>query len=339
MKRIQRLTRNLTLTVLLSVAVTIGMGGTIRLATLAPKDSSFEKSLKRMGQSWKEATDGADKLLVYAGGSQGSESAMIKKIEINRIHAALLTGIGLAEIDQGVAALQQVPMLYRDYAELEHVMKEMRPVLEERIQAKGFILLGWLDAGWVRIFSKNRILTPDDMRKSKLYTWAGDPGQTSMLKKIGFRPVPIDSTEIVSSMSTGLIDTVPMPPFYALASQTYNTAPYMLDFNYTPIIGGILISKKVWDKYAPAQQSAMKAAAEVAAAEMRKSGRAESEESIRVMRENWDLKVGTLDDGLRSQWQSVSKEAYQHIRGNTVPADIWDQVIGFLEKYRAENEG
>ncbi|MEM9160897.1 MAG: TRAP transporter substrate-binding protein DctP [Verrucomicrobiota bacterium] len=313
----------------------LSLGGTVRLATLVPKDSSFDKSLKRMGQSWREATDGEDRLLVYASGQQGSESAMIKKMEINRLHAALLSGVGLAEIDQSIAVLQQVPLLYRNYDELEHVMEKMAPVFEERIQAKGFVVLGWLDTGWVRIFSKNKLLTPDDMRKSKLFTWAGDAPQTSMLKKMGFRPVPIESTEINSSMSTGLIDTVPMPPFYALASQIYNPAPYMLDFNYAPMVGAVIVNKKTWDGYTPDQQSKIRAAAEEAALEMKESGRAESVESIRVMRDDWNLKVSALTPETREQWQAISKEAYVHIRDNTVPADIWDKVVAILEEYRA----
>ena len=61
------------------------------------------------------------------------------------------------------------------------------------------------------IFSKDPLLSPDDMRQSKLFTWSGDPQQTDLLKKMGFRPIAIESTEIVSSLTT-IADTVPMPP-------------------------------------------------------------------------------------------------------------------------------
>jgi len=307
----------------------------LRLATLAPKDTSFDKTLRKMGQVWKTETSGKASLIVYAGGSQGSESELIKKMRINRLHAALLTGIGLSDIDDGVAVFQKVPLLYRNFDELEHVMGKLTPVLEKRILDQGFVVLTWIDSGWVRIFSKNPLLTPDDMRQSKLFTWSGDTQQTDLLKKMGFRPIPIESTEIVSSLTTGLVDTVPMPPFYALASQSYSSAPYMLDFNYAPIIGAIVISKRMWDRFSEEEQAAMKAAAEEAGREMTLSGRKESEESISVMAENFGLKSNELDDSLREQWESVSKEAYGHIRDNTVPGEIWDQAIEFLEEYRA----
>ena len=315
----------------------LGVSAPFRLATLAPKDTSFDKALRRMGQTWKKDTNGKANLMVYAGGSQGSESELIKKMRINRLHAALLTGIGLSEIAESVAVFQKVPLLYRSLEELEYVMKEMTPVLEERIRKKGFVVLSWIDSGWVRVFSKNEIITPEDMAKSKLFTWSGDPKQTDLLKKIGFRPVAIDSTEIVSSMTTGLIDTVPMPPFYALATQTYNTAPHMLNFNYAPITGAIVVSEKMWLRFTEEERYAMKVAAIQTGKEMTASGRKESEESIRVMRDTWGLKVSELDDVSRDQWQTVATEAYDYIRGNTVPADVWDKMVQTLEEYRSAN--
>ena len=315
----------------------LGVSAPFRLATLAPKDTSFDKALRRMGQTWKKDTNGKANLMVYAGGSQGSESELIKKMRINRLHAALLTGIGLSEIDESVAVFQKVPLLYRSLEELEYVMKEMTPVLEERIRKKGFVVLSWIDSGWVRVFSKNEIITPEDMAKSKLFTWSGDPKQTDLLKKIGFRPVAIDSTEIVSSMTTGLIDTVPMPPFYALATQTYNTAPHMLNFNYAPITGAIVVSEKMWLRFTEEERYAMKVAAIQTGKEMTASGRKESEESIRVMRDTWGLLVSELDDVSRDQWQTVATEAYDYIRGNTVPADVWDKMVQTLEEYRSAN--
>jgi len=309
---------------------------TLRLTTLAPKDSSFHKSLLKMRAEWKKATGGQVDLVVFAGGVQGGETAMIDRMRIRQTHASLLTGIGLAEIDPGVAVLQKVPLLYRDYDELEHVFSEYGSVLEERLRKKGFETLAWIDSGWVRIFSKTPIQVPQDMQGVKLFTWTGDTPQTDLLKKMGFRPVPIDSTEITPSMQTGLIDTVPLPPFYGLAMQTYRAAPYMLDFNYTPIVGGIVVSEAVWKRIPEQFQSEMRRIAQETAKEMTANGRKENEDAIAIMRDQWNLKVHTLSEEERNAWEATSEEAYSIIRDSTVPADVWDDVIGLLKTHRGE---
>lgn len=310
----------------------------LRLTTLAPKDSSFHKSLLRMSSEWKKATNGQVDLIIFAGGVQGGETAMIDRMRVNQTQASLITGVGLAEIDEAVAGLQQIPMMFRDYDELEHVMDEMAPVLNDRIAEKGFVVVSWIDTGWVRIFSKDPLRTPEDMAKGKLFTWSGDTKQTDLLKNMGFRPVPIDSTEISSSLQTGLIDIVPMPPFYALALQSYKPAPHMLDIHYTPLVGALVFSKRSWDRIAPEHQTVMREIAQKISREMTESGRQESESAIDVMRDQWGLEVQEADDEILAAWQETAKEAYSLIRDNTVPAEVFDEVVRLLEENRSSQQ-
>ena len=81
----------------------------IKLTTLVPKSSSYHKALLRMGQEWKEASDGQIDLIIYAGGIQGGESAMVERMTINQTQASLLTGVGLADIERDVTGLQAMP--------------------------------------------------------------------------------------------------------------------------------------------------------------------------------------------------------------------------------------
>lgn len=309
----------------------------VRLTTLAPKDSSFDKSLRRMGQDWKKATDGQVNLVIFAGGVQGGETAMIDRMRVNQTQAALISGVGLADLDPGVAGLQQIPMMFHTYEELEYVMARLGPMLEKRIREKGFVVLSWVDSGWVKVFSKTPLATPEDMKKGKLYTWAGDNKQTDLLKKMGFRPVPIDATEVTSSLQTGLVDIVPLPPFFALATQSYRPAPYMLDIRYAPIVGAIVMSEKAWDRIDPEHQAAVKEISERYGREMTLSGRSENEQAIQVMQDKWDLKIREADPAINDAWNAASEDAYSLIRDNTVPAEIFDEVVKLLEEYRAEN--
>lgn len=308
----------------------------IKLSTLAPKDSSFDKSLRKMGQEWKTETGGQVNLILFAGGVQGGETAMLDRMRVNQLQAAMLSGVGLADIEPGVAGLQQIPMMFRTYEELDYVMEKLGPKLEERMLAKGFVVLSWVDSGWVKIFSKQELATPEDMKKGKLYTWAGDNKQTDLLKDMGFRPVPIDASEVTSSLQTGLVDIVPLPPFFALATQSYRPAPHMLDIRYTPIVGAIVVSKRTWDRISPEHQEIMMESARRYGREITLAGREENEEAIKVMTEKWGLKIREADAEVNAAWEKTSQDAYSLIRDNTVPADIFDEVVRLLEEYRSQ---
>ena len=69
-----------------------GAAITIKLATLAPVNSSWHKALLDMGAEWEAKTGGRVKLTVYADGTQGSEDATIRMMRpgVDQLQANLL---------------------------------------------------------------------------------------------------------------------------------------------------------------------------------------------------------------------------------------------------------
>ena len=74
----------------------------IKLGTLAPQGSTWHQLLQELAQKWSQASNGQVELKVYAGGTQGNEGEMIRKISIGQLQAASITAIGLHEITQKV---------------------------------------------------------------------------------------------------------------------------------------------------------------------------------------------------------------------------------------------
>jgi len=83
-------------------------------------------------------------------------------------------------------------------------------------------------------FAKERFSTPDDLKKMKLFAWAGDNDAIEIWKAAGFQPVPLPSTEILTGLQTGLINAFDTTPLLALSSQWFGLAPYMLDLKWAP---------------------------------------------------------------------------------------------------------
>ena len=51
-------------------------------------------------------------------------------------------------------------------------------------------------------FTKEPVRTPDDMKKLKMFVWAGDDRYVELWKQAGFNPVPLPSTEIATAERT-----------------------------------------------------------------------------------------------------------------------------------------
>ncbi len=308
----------------------------IRLMTLAPRGSSFHRSLQRMGEAWRDASGGSIQLIIYPGAIQGGETAMVQRMLINQSQAALLTAGGLELIEPAVTGLQYLPMIFRSLEELDYVAERLQPGLEERLLARGFVVLFWGDTGWVRFFSKEPVVHVEDLEKMRLWTTAGHLRTEEIYNEFGMNPVPLGTSDILTGLTTGLIDAAPMPPFFALAYQIYRPAPYMLEINWTPLVGALVVKKDVWDRIPDTVRDQLAAAARKAGAEIREAGRRESDEAVETMKTSWNLQVHPVEPGgaLEAEWRTRAEAAYPSIRGSIVPAEIFDEVQRLLQEYR-----
>lgn len=322
---------------LLLVASADAVERRIRLATLAPKGTSYYQILLEMGEKWRQAPDGGVSLVIYPDGVMGGEDAMVRRMRVGQIQAALVTSVGLAEIDDSITAIQSMPMVFRSLDELDYVTGKMAPLLEKRFLDKGFVILFWADSGWIRFFAKRPALHPGDFQKLKVFTWAGNSKQVDIMKAAGYHPVPLEPADILTGLQTGLIDAVPSTPFYALAGQFYSPAPHMLEVEWAPLVGAAVITKAAWDALPPKTREALAAAAAEAGRKVKERGRAENEESVESMKKR-GLTVHPFTPELAAEWRKVAEDVYPKIRGTMVPPELFDKVQELLREYRAEKK-
>jgi TRAP-type transport system periplasmic protein len=306
----------------------------LKIGSLVPKNSLYHRQLMEVGEAWKKSQTGTPRFNVFTDGSQGGEAEMVRRMRIGQLQAALLSVVGLREIEPSIAALQNLPLAFRSWEELDYVREKMRPGMEKKFLEKGYVVLAWGDAGWVRFFSKQAAFSPDDFKKMKFFAWGAEAEQQEIMKSLGYTPVPLEPTDILPSIQTGMINVVPSTPYFALASQIYSTAPNMLEINWAPIVGAFVISKKSWDDMSPETQKVLRAASDTAGSVIRTQARKEVDEAVDAMKKR-GLQVNKPNAEQLKEWRALSESLYPRIRGKMVPAETFDEVFAHLKTYRA----
>ena len=281
---------------------------TIKLGSLAPKGSPWHDVIQNMAVAWREVSDGGITVRIYAGGAIGDEQDMVRKMRIGQLHGAVLTGLGLAAIVPEIRALQ-LPMMFRDDAELDHVRNVLLPVYESLFEARGFKVLNWGDVGWVRLFTAAPVSLPQDLQPMKLFVWAGDPALADAWSAQGFTPVPLALTDLFMGLQSGLVDAFFAAPIAALSFQWFGLAPNMTDIRVLKLIGATVITIEAWRAIPEVQRPILLQAARQAGEQSKQRIRAFEDEAIAVMQQ-FGLKVHALspdqrviwEDGLRSSW-------------------------------------
>lgn len=319
---------------LLAAAAQAASAQTIKLGTLAPKGSPWHQAIQDIAEAWKQASGGKIKVRIYAGGVSGDEPDMTRKMRIGQLHAASMTGAGLLSIAQEIQALQ-MPMMFRSDRELDYVRERMAPRLEGALAAKGFIVLNWVDAGWVYFFTKTPVVTLDDLRPLKLFAWVGETAQIGGWRDAGFQPVPLPATEIHTALQSGLIQALPTTPIAALSFQWFGQAKHMTDLKWAPLVGATVITKRKWRRLPKALRPALMKAARTIGARLQGSIRALGAKAVEVMKKH-GLQVHAVPPEAVAQWEKGARKAYGSIIGKIVPADAVAEVERLRDEFRAK---
>jgi TRAP-type transport system periplasmic protein len=305
---------------------------TVKMATMVPDNSAWALILKQMAAQWTKASNGKVKLVLYLGGTRGDDQNVVGDMKTGALNGAVLTSAGVAELDKAVYALS-IPMAYDSYDEVYAVLEKMRPRLEASMEAKGFVVLNWVDAGWIHFFTKKAVAKPEDLQKLVLFQWQGDPKSLAIWQAAGFNPRAGAATELVSGLKTGLYEACSAPPQVASIMRYYENAKYMTDLNWALLLGATVVSKEAWNKIPADVRPALVQAAQEAGAKLREDVRKNGESSVAAMKEK-GLTVVPVDAAAKAAWLKAAVSAYPKVKGEFVPADAFDEALRYRDEYR-----
>lgn len=304
----------------------------IKTATVLPEGTVWYQAVKDMGTEWGTATSNRVTMRLYAGGIAGDDPDMLRKMRVGQLQAGVISMNGLAEIDEAFKVFR-LPLFFASYEEMRAVLAAMTPVLEQRLAAKGFVLLNWSEVGWVYLFSAKPVATVADLKSSKMFSFAGDDQMTSWWKQQGFQPVAISTTDIPTALQTGMLQTMPTTPLAALTLQWYRQLPNMLELGMGPLLGGTILTKKTWDAISPEDQKKMLEAAGHAEKRLQEeAGKQDKVATAEMVKRG--LKVVSIDAAQEGVWRKEAEQLLTTMRGVVVPADAYDTALKLRDQYR-----
>ena len=303
---------------------------TIKLGTLAPSGSTWAEILKEMAARWKTASGGQVTLRIYAGGTQGSEGEMVRKLGISQLQAASITNVGMHDVVPEPQMLS-LPTFFASEAEVECAFQKVRPDLETAFEKKGYVVLQWSRVGAMHLFCTRPYRTPAEMANAKIFAWEGDPKSVEAFRAVGFRPVVLSSTDVVPALQTGMIDCVASVPLYVLTTGMYEKASQMMDLPWGYIFGATIVRRDAWEKIPADLRVKLQAIAvelgQKVDAEVRRLGA----DAVAAMKKK-GLTVVPVDP---APWRAAMEKSWHVVRGGVVPAPFFDEVKAARDACRA----
>ncbi len=292
----------------------------VKLATLVPEGSVWDKALREMGSQWATSTQNRVVLRVYPGGVAGDEPDVVRKMRIGQLQAAAVTTAGLASIDPAFHIFN-IPMFFDSYPELYATLDVLEPVLKRRMEERGFVLLSWGHGGWVFFFTKPPVATVEGLKKCKLFVWAGDDEMAQQWRKNGFQPVSLAATDIMTGLQTGMIDAYPTTPLLGLTLQWYRQTPNIIGLGMAPLVGGLIMTKASWMKIAEPDRAKILEACKTMETRLKVDVPRQDTTAVAEMQRR-GLKVNAVSPAEAEVFRKTADLFAAGIPGSRVPPDI-----------------
>jgi TRAP-type transport system periplasmic protein len=306
----------------------------MKIATLAPEGSAWMNLFHKWQARVEQRTEGRVKVKFYAGGVQGDERDVIRKMRAGQLSGAAITGIGLAMINPEVRALEAA----RTYPELDHARERLNPLLRKKFDEKGYFLMGWGDVGPVHIFSQRPIRSLEDLRQTKLWMFGDDAITKQTFEALGLHGVPMGVPEVLPSLATGAIDAFFGSPLSTVALQWSAHARYVTSAVIGMATGATVLTKKAWDEVEPRDQQIIVEEAKTMEAEVTKQVREDNTKAFDQLQKKNGLQVVTTPIEMQ---RDVQRRALAIADKATAQfsKEFQVEVNKLLEEYRKAHPG
>lgn len=236
-------------TLILAVSIfpwVLPMAVTLKVGVLAPEGTSWANKLKDMAKEVEETTGGRAKFRFYFGGVQGDEPDVLRKIRIGQLHGGIFSGKTLGEIHGDVRVLELPFTFYHDREKAQKAMTSLSPFLNSKLEERGFVSLGLTEIGQVYFVSRTEAQGLQGLTGQKIWSWEGDTLVNTILEEMSLISVPLGLPDVLSSLSTGIIDGAYAPPLGILALQWHTKISHLIDFPLAYSVAAFLIDKRAW---------------------------------------------------------------------------------------------
>ena len=329
--------RTLVAFVLMTVTTLSAKPVIIKFATLAPDGSTWMKVMRDFVRDVKTETNGQVIFKIYPGGVQGDEKDVLRKIRINQLQGAGFTGVGMGTILPEVRILD-TPYLFHNKREVDYIINKFNDYFADRFEKKGFVLIGWAEVGYVYIFTNQNVKTLDDFKHLKIWMWEGDPVAQVTFKEFDVNPIPLSVTDVLTSLQTGLINTVYTSPLACIVLQWFTHLKYVSDIPLTNSMGAVLISKRTFQKIPEEYQQLVKKKGYAYFRKLTEISRKDNAASLQKMKAQGMQTLHLSTPENLKEFQEIGDRTRRDLVGKFFDQSLVDQIQQALAEFRQKEK-
>ncbi|MEO7853204.1 MAG: TRAP transporter substrate-binding protein [Rubrivivax sp.] len=225
----------------------------------------------------------------------GDERQMLEGMRFGTVDAGIITNAVIAQLEPAFS-VNDLPFLYATEAQAHKALDgEIGKELAAKLNAKGIVLLGFMEGGFRNMINNKRPVTvPADVQGVK-YRVMQNPVFIDMFTSLGGSAVPMAWGETFTAVQQGTIDGLEIPLAVIDANKYYEVTKFLSLTNHTYSAIGLVMSKRAFDKLPAELRGVVQAAAKSATAVQRQVAAADAQKTLSSLEKN-GMKINPVSD-------------------------------------------
>jgi len=302
----------------------------LKFANPVSKDHSWGRAAEVFSKLVAEATNGQVEIQVHHAGALGKIRETLEMAKVGTIDFTL-SGTGHVTGHVPELGITVLPYLWKDTDTMFQALDgPFGQYLNERLSAKGFVVVGWWDNGFRHVSNNSRpIMKVDDMKGLKIRCLPAKV-HVAFFKGLGASPTPMGWTELYQALQQGVVDAQENPPAMVYLGKLHEVQKYYSLTSHVNEPGNVLMSKVVLEKLPKELQVAVKVAAQKATIWQRA---ANAKDNKAVMKKLTDagLKINEVPAETKAEFRKIAQSVYPDVVKGFGPKgkELVDVVVFF----------
>ncbi|WP_457576818.1 TRAP transporter substrate-binding protein [Desulfomarina sp.] len=307
-----------------------------KIGSLAPAGSVWVQQFEKFGAEVKKKTGGEVSFRVYPGGVMGDDQAMYRKMRVGQLHGGGFTMTGIARIVPDFRVMA-IPFLFNSYEEIDYTLAGLLPTFKKKFQAKRLELIAMTEVGFIYAMSTKPVATLSDLQNSSNWSPSGDPVSESFLTALGISPVQLSIPDVLSSLQSGLVDTVYNSLYGSIVLQWFTKAKYITDVPYGYAYGVFLLDGRAYGKLPEKYKKIIHGAAAKHFPALLENTRASNLDSRLVLKKRGVTFVKADQETIHRLREKRDEAVQQLVKKSLSPA-IYARATALLSEFRKKQK-
>ena len=235
-------------------AAASGSAKIIRIAASDPADYPLCKADTHFQDVVNQLSGGQVEVQTFFDGILGEESDTVESCKLGMLELTRVSAGNMASFVPELA-LFNLPFLFKSKEHFNAVIDgEVGDLFESLFEKAGLKLIAFYDEGTRNIFTiKAPVTTPDDLKGVKIRTMGAQSIQDGF-SAMGASPTPMNSGEVFTSLSQGLLDACENNYSTIYALRWFESAKYFSNTEHLRVPSVVCCSMEYWNSLSEQEQ-------------------------------------------------------------------------------------